>query len=441
LSRILLALLGFLLSVSPAQGSVLDVFGFGARGMAMGNAQTAVADDVSANHYNPAGLALAESIRIDVGYLHTITQMRLNGADLNVDENPGVQAGLVIPGSIGGMRLAFGLGFYLPNSRLSRIRALPESQPRFVLQDNRTQHVNIATNLAIELFDGLTIGAGLTFLTDTSGEVAIGGTLTPDPSEGDLSNAVDVSFKTARFPSVGLHWQATDALRLGLAWRSQMAVTLDIGANIEAQIVELLGPQPLDGSVSVRSFNTNFFTPHQIFLGASHRPATDTLIALDLGWMHWSAFPTPTAQVTLDFTLETYDTGSLIPPPTAPSDPGFHDTFVVRAGVEQAWSFGGSADFVVRGGYGFEPSPAPDQPGATNYVDLDRHLFSAGLAGGFFENPRGGEHPVQLDLAVQYTLHTQREYPKDSAADPVGDFVANGESWALMATTRILFPW
>ena len=84
-------------------------------------------------------------------------------------------------------------------------------------------------------------GAGLTFLTDTSGSVAITGTLTPDPDEGDLSNAVDVTFKTARFPAVGINWQAADELRLGLTWRSQMAVTLDIGADIEAEIVELLG--------------------------------------------------------------------------------------------------------------------------------------------------------------------------------------------------------
>jgi len=409
--------------------------------MAMGNAQTAVAEDVSANHYNPAGLALAESIRIDAGYLHTLTRLRLNGQDLEVDENPGIQAGLVIPGTLGSLKLAFGLGFHLPNSRLSRIRALPENQPRFVLQDNRTQHVSIAANLAVQLFDKWTLGAGLTFLTDTTGRVGIAGTLTPNPDEGDLANTVDVTFQTARFPSVGLTWQPTETLRMGLTWRSEMAVTLDIGADIEAEIVDLLGPRPLAGTVSVSSFNTNFFTPHQVFLGIAHRPTQDTLLSLDVGWMHWSAFPTPTAAVTLDFALETYDTEGLIPAPTLPSAPGFHDTWVVRAGWEQEWSLGSFANVALRGGYGFEPSPAPDQPGITNYVDMDRHILSAGISGGFFEHPTTGERPVQLDLAVQCTLHARRDYSKESAADPVGDYIADGEIWALMATTRFLFPW
>ena len=441
MNRLAFPALCLLLFTPPAHGSVLDVFGFGARGMGMGNAQTAVADDVSANHYNPAGLALAESLRIDVGYLHTFSRMTLNEGDLDLDENPGVQAGLVIPGSIGDIRLAFGLGFHLPNSRLSRIRALPESQPRFVLMDNRTQHVSINANIAIQPFEGLTLGAGLTFLTDTTGTVALTGTLTPDPDEGDLANAVDVTFETARFPALGIHWEATDRLSLGLTWRSQMAVTLDIGADIEADIVELLGPRPLAGSVSVHSFNTNFFKPHQVFLGAAFSPAPGTLLALDVGWMHWSAFPTPTAAVAIDFSLETYDTEGLIPAPTLPEDPHFEDTFAIRAGLEQGLSLGSSVDLIVRGGYAFEPSPAPDQPGVTNYVDLDRHLFSAGLAAGLFENPTGGERPVQVDLALQYTLHAQREYRKDSPADPIGDYVADGEVWALMATTRFLFPW
>ena len=69
------------------------------------------------------------------------------------------------------------VAFFLPDDRITRIRSLPQEQPRFVLFDNRPQRVVIVTSAAWEPFEGFSIGAGLNYLTNTGGTVHIDGTL------------------------------------------------------------------------------------------------------------------------------------------------------------------------------------------------------------------------------------------------------------------------
>jgi long-subunit fatty acid transport protein len=425
---------------SAPAASTLDAFGFGARGMAMANAQTAAVDDSSANYYNPAILALAPALRIDAGYLATFTKLRLDGRDLDVDENNGVMTGIVIPGDIGPVRLALGLGLYLPDTHLTRVRALPQSQPRFVMLDNRTHRLHIGVNLAIRILPELAIGGGITFLAGSEGGVALTGTFFPSPDDTALVTSVGVDFKTVRSPQAGISWEPFEGLRLGLAWRGQVQAKLDLGADVVGSIAELLGPEPIDGELSVRSINTNFFSPHQVFLGVAFRPEPMSLLALDLGWLHWSAYPPPTAAIGVDFQLEGFDTSGLLPEPVAVTDPNFHDIVVVRFGAERRIELAQWAELDVRAGYGFEPSPAPSQPGITNYVDSAKHMLTLGLGAGFLDAV-DGVRPIQIDFGVQHHVYSPRRYDKDSPADPVGDYVADGHVWAVSTTARFAFPW
>ena len=69
LFSVALATLPFALATAPAAlANPLDYFGFGARGPGMGNAQVALADDFSANYYNPAGLATRDALQLQIGY-------------------------------------------------------------------------------------------------------------------------------------------------------------------------------------------------------------------------------------------------------------------------------------------------------------------------------------------------------------------------------------
>ena len=435
--RLFMALGLVLLSLGGARANPLDVYGFGARAMGMANAYTAVAADPSASYYNPAGLAMTDRVQIDAGYVFTAPTLELNGQDTGVDSSSGMMAGILIPGDIGPVRLAFGMAVMLPDSRISRVRALPQFQPRFAMLDNRPQRVFITANLAVQVIEGLSVGGGVTFATNTKGGVQIEGTLYSEAERALLSTAVEVDFETVRYPEAGITFKARPDLTLGLVYRGEVKVELDIGATIAGQIQELLGPKPVSGTFAVSSYNTNLFSPQQVFLGAAWEPLAGTLLALDVGWLGWSRFPSDTARVHIDFELDLISTEGLIPPPVEVIEPHFRDVFTVRAGAEQTLPLASWADVALRAGYAFEPTPVPDQPGETSYVDNDKHLFTAGAGLSFLEpQVPDAPRPIQLDLSFQYFHYTERDYLKASPADLIGDFRATGHILSFGATAR-----
>ena len=56
--------------------------------------------------------------------------------------------------------------------------------------------------------------------------------------------------------------------------------------------------------------------------------------------------------------------------------PGFVDTLTVRVGGELRLL---QEMLVVRAGYGFRPSPVPDQTSSTNIVDNTAHVIAGGV--------------------------------------------------------------
>jgi long-chain fatty acid transport protein len=92
-----------------------DYFGFGARAIGFGGAFGALADDFSANYYNPAGLATNDALQIELGYMYVAPSLRLNDGDLDVDTVHGFQGGLVVPGKVWGHQLGLSIGLHLPD--------------------------------------------------------------------------------------------------------------------------------------------------------------------------------------------------------------------------------------------------------------------------------------------------------------------------------------
>lgn len=96
-------------------------------------------------------------------------------------------------------------------------------------------------------------------------------------------------------------------------------------------------------------------------------------------------------------------------------------------------------DLITRLGYFLEPSPAPDQPGGTNYIDAMRHGVSGGLGFAFHDFSDVFPRPLLFDVSGQYIALHRREYTKDDPADPVGDIVARGSIWGFATTLGFLF--
>lgn len=420
-----------------AAANPLDAFGWGARASGLAGAATAVVDDFSANYYNPAALASDDRLRFDLGYSLVEPRLQLNDADLDVDQSRGVHGGIIIPGDVFGHILAFSVGVFLPDERITRIRALPQGQPRFVVYDNRPQRIVITTSLAFEVLEGLFVGAGLTYVANTKGTLKIDGIVDlVDVENTELQTAVDVALDSVRYASAGILWKPDEHWRLGLTFRDEFHLEIALELPVEASIV-LGSLGEIDrGTLDVTAVDANLFSPRQVFFGAAYE-AERWLVSFDFGWQQWSRFPAPTAEIDIEIDLETLDFD--IPAPDRPLDPDFHDIFVTRLGAEGAVFDGEHVRWDLRGGYGFEPSPAPDQPGLTNYVDAHKHTLALGSSvrlSGLTEVLPG---PVSFDLAGLLIVLDERTYEKRDPADPVGSYTASGYLGGFTATTRVLF--
>lgn len=428
---------------SPAAANPVDAFGLGARPIALGGAYGALADDFTANYYNPAGLATGDDLRLELGYLFVSPSLELNGRDLDVDRAQGIQGGVVLPGRLFGHRVGLSLALYLPDARLTRLRALPERQPRFTLYDNRPQRIVLTTSLAAELLpDLLYVGLGLTYLSDTGGRLDVTGHVDLQDAAGTfLSSAVDVTFEAVRYLSAGLLLTPGDHLRVGLTFRDAFDLDLDIGLVVRGDIV-------VDGAsadpvvlveaalLEVISRNANLFSPRQLALSFAWVEPRWTA-SVDLTWQQWSAFRSPTSRIAI--TLDAGDLPLAIPDNPPPAAPDFHDIVVARLGGEVHVIDGPHFGLTLRAGYFYEPSAAPDQPGATNYVDVDKHGLSFGLGLRFSDFSDVFPKPLHLDLAALWIALPDRAYAKDDPADPVGDYVAGGSFAGFATTLKMLF--
>ncbi len=435
------ALLGLFASLglpALAAANPLDAFGLGARSIAMGGAVTSLVDDVSANYYNPAGLARSERLQLEFGYIYADPTLTINGGDLNVDASRGFQGGVLMPGRLLDRRVAVSLGLHLPDERVARLRALPQSQPRFTLYDNRPQRLTISASGAVEIVEGLTLGAGLTFLANTVGTLSLGGQLDiAQVEQTTLLSSLDVDLAAIRYLTAGVLWEAGEHLRLGVTFRDEFKLRLDLG-------VEVIGDLAFNGNVvqedvtfKVMTYNVNLFSPRQVAFGVGWEEER-WQASLDVTWVQWSRFPPPASriEVTLDERLASI---AALPPFEVPLSPAFHDILVLRAGGELQLYRGPVLEVLSRAGYVWEPSPAPEQPGITNYVDLDKHAVSLGLGLTLEEWIDLFPGPVGLDLTGQLIHLRPRAYLKDDPADPVGDFEARGHIWSGSLMTRFHF--
>lgn len=431
---------------AEARANPIDSFGLGSRGAAMASAQAALATDFSANYYNPAGLARGRDLRIAVGYLWAEPQLSMDGVDNDVDPAHGVSFGAAAPGRAFGIPFAFGIGLYLPDDRVSRVRSLTQRTPRWELYDNRTQRLYLAANLAVEPLPGLSVGAGLSFMSANSGTLGVRGFATyPDPALSELRHRVDADLKAVRYPQAGVRWAPVEWLELGAVYRGEFQLDLSLEAALEGDLLAFDAFTIEGVRVLLESASVNAFLPQQVVFGAAVRPRQDLVLTADLTWVDWSAYESPVSRVRYDLTVpipeELQDSVKIpaAPPGTDPLPPRFRDRFVPRVGAEWRRALSPSFELAVRAGWAFEASPVPDQTGEMNFVDADRHVLAAGLGLAMRLLPAVLPKPVELDLHGQLFLFEERTFHKKDPADPIGDYSADGTITAGGATLSAVF--
>jgi long-chain fatty acid transport protein len=423
--------------LDTAQANPVDAFGFGARAVGMSGAMTASAEGFSASHYNPAALARDNRLRIELGYAYMHPSLRLNGQDLGVDAHRGFQGGFVLAGDLYEHTVAFALSLFLPDRLITRVRALPERQPRFVMYDNRPQRLVLSASLAVEIFEGLTVGASLSFLSHTKGRLDVSGLVGfTDPDETQLRTGVVEDLVAVRYPTIGIHYSPTQEMKLGLTFREEFALELGLEVIVRGDIVDDGATTLTDASFQMASDSQTLFSPRQLAFGW----AWDTgcwQVSADITWAQWSRFPTPAATVSMSLNLPGLPI--TLPPPDTPVAPNFHDIFIPRIGVESGVIAHPAFELEVRGGYAYEPSPVPAQQGRTSYADTDKHSFSVGLGLTLHILESLLPEPIELDLATQFIYLPTVVTTKSDPADATGDFTADGWWVGGALTARLLF--
>ena len=425
---------------APAASNPLDAYGFGAIGVARQGAVVATVQDISANYYNPAGLAASSDLRLEFGYTYVQPRLTMNGRDQDVDRTYGAFGGLALPGSLWGRRVAVSVGTFLPAERISRIRALPQLQPRWALYDNEPQRLVITTSGAVEFSPWLRFGFGLTYLSNTVGTLDLGGVVDLlDEDQTALFSGVNVDLSSVRYLSAGLQGDLGGGWSYGLAFRDEFSLDLDLVVDVQGDIVRTTGGSRRtlvqNGRLLFDSSNTNLFSPRQLALGVAWEGGVGGL-ELNLTWRQWSRMPPPTSTIEIELDLG----GALdfsIPPMDRPLPTGFRDIVLFHLGgfwraVDEP-RFGADLRF----GYRFEPSPAPDQPTATNYIDAAEHGLGLGLGLRFEDMTALLPKPVFLDVAWSMTRMVERTFAKEDPADPVGDIRTGGFQWGIVAHVRL----
>ncbi len=438
---LLLALLG---GETDARANPMDAFGLSSRAISMGGAYTALANDVSANYYNPAGIVARGDLSLDIGYQIAVPVLKLNGRNVGVDHTRGLTAGIVAPGKVGPVRFSFGVAMFLPDERISRVRAMPRVQPRFVYYDNRTQRIYLSTNLAVQVVPGLYVGAGVTFMSRTEGDLELSGRISfPDPeAESDMRLDLDVDLKALRYPQAGILWEPLRWLSLGLVFRDEFVLEMVQGFRITGDVVGEGGGGTIlrDGFFGLTSLSTNLYQPRQVAFGIAVTPIPRLIFSMDVVWAQWSRFINPGSRLEIDLDLGSFndlvDMESQPPPP----HPRFRDTWTSRLGVEWLAYRSTRAVIAVRGGYAFEPSPAPEQTQSSmNLIDNSKHHISVGLGFSLSRLIPQMDRPMDIDLHFAYVHQQRRIHRKEDPADPVGDYVATGYVISAGLTMKLRF--
>ena len=435
-SRLLMVLA--LLGASSAWASLPDVHGGSARSAGMVGTGVASANDGTAAYYNPAMLAFRRSavLSIEVATGSSSADVRSLEVGRTVDDTylqspvyMGGGLGLVLPFG-GKLRdyLTFGLDFYSPAEGLLRARSPDPSQPYLYMHHNTANRLIAAASLGIRVADTVAVGLGALVLADLDGS---GATVTLDALNRSLSyRDIDSGLYTKFAPIIGLSYEATPGLMIGLSYRGEMDNLNHIPANIHLGELAVIGMD-----ISMR----NHYTPHTLSAGVSY--------AIDPGWTvvgeaiygMWSRTPTPYTSIVVDVSgdlLDSIGLGSLLDMEARSLNPRFKDNLSLKLATE-----GQVSDWLtLRFGAGYRPSPVPQQNTLeaesfpTNILDGDTLQFSAGV--GFrFQDPIGAlELPLHFDIGAHLSTLLPREAykgPTDSNPSYRYSGIAGGARFAL----------
>jgi long-chain fatty acid transport protein len=390
--RVRRALLALPLLALPAaaHASGFAIESQGARAMGFAGAYVAQAADPSAIYYNAAGIGFLKGKQIYVAGALSRISTDFTGSGPNPPAGTIEKSGRlwnVLPAFYYsqqvGEKTVVGIGVSRPFAFHSQWQNPDTFTGRYICLDCRVASWSINPTVAYRLADRFAVGAGLDVRLSTFKLARrLGADPNPFPVPTDVAElTLDSSTKAGVGFDVGLLASPTESLSIGVSYRHE--VTLDHDA--QANFVQILtGNQTVDDAVKAalppsQPATVSFTYPGSIAVGVALRRRYWTAEA-DFQWMLWSSFDA----VGLAFANSpAFDT-------TLPLE--WESTWRGALGVEYLIG----DDWEVRGGIGYDHSPAPTPTISPFIHDADRYTFGAG---GSWKYER-----LRLDFNVRYVL-------------------------------------
>jgi long-chain fatty acid transport protein len=368
------------------------------RAMGMIDAFVAGADDASAVYYNPAGITQLIAPQF-VGNFYvghsTVYYDDPNGSDTSDGRVYVVPSGYFAMPLNEDNSIFFGLGMYSPFGLGSRWGDDTTVSTYTTLSEIRL--VNINPTIAWKITDRLSVGAGIDYYKTQ----VISRYIDPVFTGGEI----DLDAKGDGWGyNLGLQFQATDTVALGLTYRSPVKVALE-------------GDAEFDGIASSYDADSELDFPAMFAAGISWQATEKLRLELAAEWDKWSTRDSQT--INIDFP-------ATVPLPSqqiAITD--WDDSWVFMLGAEYQLD----EQWTLRGGYGYNETPVPSGTADPSLPTGDTHALAIGAGYKLNDN-------ITLDVATvvaygeEQTL-TNANAPNDSEYDSIATFFSVGINWTF----------
>jgi len=402
LKKTILILVLFLLFSQNYYAGGFQINEHGAKSMALGGAFTALANDPSAIHFNPAGLTQLPGTMFYGGVTLIAPSSSFRGPSPEIDEwklDDKIFTPINLYGThqlnedwyIGvGINNPYGLGTKWANGWIGR----------FIAVDTEIRTFYFNGVAAYKVSDEFSVGGGIQF---AYGDVVIKRDLTSeDLQRFDQESNVDMSGDGTGWGwTLGLLYKPADVLALGFSYRSQ--VSFEFTGEAEA-----VAPSQLISAIPQGNITAPLDAPYNATLGLALFPSKKVTITGDFQYIGWSSYET------LAVTFEDIpdESGNKL---TATNIRDYDDGWIARLGLEiianEAWT--------VRGGLLYDKNPIKDEHLDPTLPDSDRIGFNVGFAYAFSQN-------LVLDFAYLFLRFEERIIDNSSVDYTAGVAPFNG---------------
>ncbi len=438
--------------------SFADVHGYSTKGIAMGNAQTAIVNDWSSVYYNISGLgktlnqksitgggeALDMGLKkkkgapstdtksyineLYVGFMYTIPVFSVDynkstvPSDFDIKATDSLDYGILtlglaidinliykLPDFISSARIGLGMGTPADGS-VTKVNDISPDSHNFLRYGREAQMAKIMVGFGMGFLKDM-FGVGFGVNASFSGEgtvvmndVNIGAAPQTPDSESRMDLGLAPSLLAGFYFDFGKVFPVVHGLQIGASYRMETAMQID----------------PFDAAADVPNVMTmamqlaifDYYAPHTITTGVAYT--------------RWGV----TVSVDVDIALWKYYEVSTSVKANYPDLPTFNNIVIPKFGVAYEvfdW-------FTVMGGYMFQPSFIPDgeMTGDIDFLDNDKHILSLGST---FQLGKllGFAGPIEISIAYQFQLLPEREvFKTDNTTDnPEPDYAYGGTAHAV----------